>query len=534
VLARGVSRRQYAHCFVQGLKLAAGAPQNRFTGELVPSFTPFDKRSRRARLDAILSGEDQTSILSLPAKLSVGAAAVLAAGLAFAQAAFAVSPPAPTHALPVAPVEGEIGFGYGKQSKLLGGDRQYHEGVDIRAKRGTPVRAAGEGKIIDATERYRGSVDWGKVVVIDHGHGLVTRYAHLDSYLVRKGDRVEAGDIIGAVGSTGKATGPHLHFEVIEDGKTIDPSPVLALAPASPPRPAAVPSPAPKIKTTRNVQIAPMPPKAALAPEVDANVIVETAPKVDVELNEKHARKLERRLAKLESKLRDRFENFDAFSDLDDIVIKFDDFELEGLDGVEAFSEMLEGQEFHFESGSDFRFVTPDGMRFAFNADLSEEEKQEIRRTHEKAKREAARQMERAREEIKRAKVEAERVRREALTELNERNRERMLEQAERKREIEIERMEREVEREMARAEREIELAEHKHERKQAAKAQNAAERLQYEQDRLEREQERMKREQARIEREQARMEREQARMQKERERLRRELKRLEDKKQDR
>lgn len=470
VLARGVNRRQYAHCFVQGLKLAAGAPQNRFTGDLVPSFTPFDKRSRRARLDAILSGEDQTALLSLPAKLSLGGAAILAAGLAFAQAAFAVSPPAPVHALPVAPVEGEVGFGYGQTSKLLGGDRQFHEGVDIRAKRGTPVRAAGEGKIIDATDRYRGSVDWGKVVVIDHGHGLVTRYAHLDSYVVRKGDRVDAGDIIGAVGSTGKATGPHLHFEVIEDGKTIDPSPVLAVAPARQPRPVIAPDPAPKIKTTRNVQIAPMPPEAVLAPDIDVRASLETAPEADVELNQKQARKLEHRLAKLESKLRKRFENFDAFGDLDDVVIRFNDFELEGFDGAEAFSEMLDGQAFHFDDRSNYHFVTPDGIRFAFNSDLSEEEKQEIRRAHEQAKREAARAMKRAHEEMKRAKVEADRVRRETLTELNERNRELLLEQAERKRELEFERMERQAEREMARAEREIERAERQRERAERKK----------------------------------------------------------------
>jgi len=459
VLARGVSRRQYAHCFVQGLKLAAGAPQNRFTGELAPSFTPFDKRSRRARLDAILSGETQSALLSLPAKLSLGAAAVLAAALAFAQAAFAVAPPAPVHALPVAPVEGEVGFGYGQTSKLLGGDRPFHEGVDIRAQRGTPVRAAGEGKVIDATDRYRGSVDWGKVVVIDHGHGLVTRYAHLDSYVVRKGDRVDAGDIIGAVGSTGKATGPHLHFEVIENGETIDPSPILALGPAS------APNPAPKVKTTRNVQIAPMPPRAALAPGIDAKASVETAPEVDVEVNERKARKLEHRLAELESKLRERFESFDAFSDLDDVVIRFNDFELEGFDGAEAFSEMLDGQAFHFDDRSSFHFVTPDGIRFAFNSDLSEEEKQEIRRAHEQAKREAAREMAGAREEIKRAKAEAERVRREALTEHNERNRELLLAQAERKRELEFERMERETEREIERAEHQIERAERQRER---------------------------------------------------------------------
>ena len=77
---------------------------------------------------------------------------------------------------------------------------------------GTAVKAAGDGKVIAATRRYQGQRAWGNVVVIDHGHGLVTRYAHLDSFKVKKGDRVNAGEVIGAVGSTGKIYRPTSSF----------------------------------------------------------------------------------------------------------------------------------------------------------------------------------------------------------------------------------------------------------------------------------------------------------------------------------
>ncbi len=85
--------------------------------------------------------------------------------------------------------------------------------------------------VVEATDLYNGSAAWGKVVVIDHGHGLITRYAHLDSYSVRKGQRVKTGDVIAKVGATGKASGPHLHFETLREGVAVDPETVIAAAP---------------------------------------------------------------------------------------------------------------------------------------------------------------------------------------------------------------------------------------------------------------------------------------------------------------
>ena len=477
VLARGVSRRQYAQCFVQGLRLAAGA-QKGFAGELIPSFTPFDKRSRRERLDAILTGAPEKPLIGLAGKIGLAASALAAAGLAFAQAAFAVTPPPPREALTVVPVAGEITFGYGKKAKVLGEDRPVHEGVDIRAKRGEPVRSAGDGKVIDATDRYRGGDAWGKVVVIDHGHGLVTRYAHLDSYVVRKGDNIDAGDVIGAVGSTGQATGPHLHFEVISDGEVIDPTPVVApdatppLAPASPvaPRskeaaaaPRAEPAPlspaaplAPRSKatekTTRKVRLAPLD-----AYRIDGDEEVR-------EIDDKRARKLEKKMAQMQERLRDQFENFDAFNEWEDITVKFNDVELAGFEGGDELARMLDGQTFAMADLGDIKVVLPDMTRVLADARLSEEEIEIIRERHEDAVERAADAIEAARERM----TDAEEARREAMAEAEEERREAIAEAEEARREAIAEKRESERERAQERRERERELDDARREREAA------------------------------------------------------------------
>lgn len=98
-----------------------------------------------------------------------------------------------------------------------------HSGIDFRAQRGTPVRAAGNGRVV-AAGRNGG---YGKMVEIDHGGGLTTRYAHLKRISVRKGETVEAGATIGKVGSTGRSTGPHLHYEIRRNGRAVDPKAYL-------------------------------------------------------------------------------------------------------------------------------------------------------------------------------------------------------------------------------------------------------------------------------------------------------------------
>jgi murein DD-endopeptidase MepM/ murein hydrolase activator NlpD len=90
----------------------------------------------------------------------------------------------------------------------------YHEGVDFPAESGTPIVAAASGKVIEAGVHQQ----YGKILAIDHGNGLVSRYAHALEMFVNEGDFVVRGQRVATVGSTGRSTGPHLHFEVLMNG----------------------------------------------------------------------------------------------------------------------------------------------------------------------------------------------------------------------------------------------------------------------------------------------------------------------------
>jgi murein DD-endopeptidase MepM/ murein hydrolase activator NlpD len=108
--------------------------------------------------------------------------------------------------------------------------RAFHEGIDFSALPGTPVVAAAAGKVINAETHSQ----YGKLVEVDHGNGLVTRYAHNSELLVNKGDLVVRGQAIATVGSTGRSTGPHLHFEVRLNGVAQSPARFLKTTGESP------------------------------------------------------------------------------------------------------------------------------------------------------------------------------------------------------------------------------------------------------------------------------------------------------------
>ena len=117
------------------------------------------------------------------------------------------------------PTVGNFDSPFGYRQDPLTGETRYHAGMDIDASMGEAVWAAGKGTVI-----FTG-VDsgYGNHICVDHGGGLVTKYAHLSEILVSVGDAVGKGDLIGRVGATGRVTGPHLHFEVIKDGQTVSP-----------------------------------------------------------------------------------------------------------------------------------------------------------------------------------------------------------------------------------------------------------------------------------------------------------------------
>lgn len=113
-----------------------------------------------------------------------------------------------------------MGSGFGNRIDPFNGNIAFHSGLDFQASIGTPIHAAGGGRVKTA--------GWGKdlgfVVEIDHGNGLISRYAHASKIYVREGDLVVPRQLIAAVGSTGRSTGPHLHFEILHDGRFLDPA----------------------------------------------------------------------------------------------------------------------------------------------------------------------------------------------------------------------------------------------------------------------------------------------------------------------
>jgi len=123
------------------------------------------------------------------------------------------------------PVEEYRPSNFGARRVINGDRRMPHSGVDIRLPAGTPVRAIADGHVAFAGEQFFG----GRSVVIDHGGGIFSVYYHLGEFSVAEGQGVSRGERIGSVGSTGRATGPHLHFGVRVPGGRVDPTRLLAL-----------------------------------------------------------------------------------------------------------------------------------------------------------------------------------------------------------------------------------------------------------------------------------------------------------------
>jgi murein DD-endopeptidase MepM/ murein hydrolase activator NlpD len=108
---------------------------------------------------------------------------------------------------------------YGWRIDPFNGNKAFHEGLDFTANTGTPIRAAADGIVSEAVHTH----DYGNLVKIQHGSGLETRYAHASKLLVKAGDRVVKGQVVAEVGSTGRSTGPHLHYEIRLNGESLDP-----------------------------------------------------------------------------------------------------------------------------------------------------------------------------------------------------------------------------------------------------------------------------------------------------------------------
>lgn len=201
--------------------------------------------SDRAADPTAIEGRSWSFLDSLLARSTIAVAGdpadvVVSLANALSSAAELLGPPdgwpvelRPLPRLLVDPVDGTLSSPYGfRQDPFRKRRRRHHNGIDYDGERGDDVRAAGAGIVIKAS-RYYG---YGRVVFIDHGNGMVSRYGHLQSIGVKQGEHVPANALIGTVGSSGRATGPHLHFEVRVDGNPIDPARVMntALVPGVP------------------------------------------------------------------------------------------------------------------------------------------------------------------------------------------------------------------------------------------------------------------------------------------------------------
>ena len=113
-----------------------------------------------------------------------------------------------------------LSSGYGMRIDPIYKIKKFHPGIDFAAPKGTPVYATGAGVVTKVAKRFSA---YGFHVILNHGYGYSTLYAHLNAFNVREGQRVKRGDCIGYVGNTGKSTAPHLHYEVIHNGKKVNP-----------------------------------------------------------------------------------------------------------------------------------------------------------------------------------------------------------------------------------------------------------------------------------------------------------------------
>jgi murein DD-endopeptidase MepM/ murein hydrolase activator NlpD len=120
-----------------------------------------------------------------------------------------------------------ISSGFGYRSDPFTGEGAFHAGLDFKGPYGAPIYAAAKGTVSFVGQKQ----GYGNCIEVDHGNGLMTRYAHMSAFRTAVGQPVKAGDVIGAIGNSGRSTGPHLHFEVRVDDRAINPRPFLEAAP---------------------------------------------------------------------------------------------------------------------------------------------------------------------------------------------------------------------------------------------------------------------------------------------------------------
>ncbi len=222
--------RQYRQTLAENSRLKSSTADlaRRLTG-LSQKLATFEARTQRLAIVAGLTEASHSSAggmggPKLPSNVEEGPdspdrAARLESRLADLETQFsrrsAIASSTPT----VAPVRGLLNSGFGSRKDPFTGEGSFHPGVDISTRRHEPVLATAEGVVI----KSGWSGDYGKEVEIAHSTGYTTIYGHLDEILVKDGQRVRRGERVGLVGSTGRSTGPHLHYEVRKDDRALNP-----------------------------------------------------------------------------------------------------------------------------------------------------------------------------------------------------------------------------------------------------------------------------------------------------------------------
>lgn len=217
--------RQYLQVLADNtrLKSATAALHGRLEG-LSKQLSLFESRTRRLAIVAGLSESGRTGsggpmIAELPGTRFEERSAWLNSRLGAIESQFvrreAVVSSTPT----VAPVRGLLNSGFGSRKDPITGEGAFHPGLDISTRRREPVLATAGGVVV----RSGWAGDYGQVVEIDHGTGYRTVYGHLDAILVKDGQSVKRGERVGLVGSTGRSTGPHLHYEVRQGDRILNP-----------------------------------------------------------------------------------------------------------------------------------------------------------------------------------------------------------------------------------------------------------------------------------------------------------------------
>lgn len=115
--------------------------------------------------------------------------------------------------------KGWVSSYYGMRTDPFSGKREHHDGIDLAGKQGSEVIAVASGVVTWAAKRY----GYGNLVEVNHGNGFSTRYGHNAEILVKVGDKIKKGEVLSLMGSTGRSTGPHVHFEVLQNGRNVDP-----------------------------------------------------------------------------------------------------------------------------------------------------------------------------------------------------------------------------------------------------------------------------------------------------------------------